>query len=458
MATRVQVPMKPATTPTRRLSPAPVGLLQRKCSCGGSAGSGGVCAECQKKKLQRSAAGGAPETAPPIVHEVLRSPGQPLDRQTRSFFEPRFGHDFSKVRVHTDARANESARAVNALAYTVGREVVFGRDQCSPSTPAGRKLIAHELAHVLQQDFSDVRNNPQAALGSIGDQYEREADHAASLVSDSGLAPRGGAAVTEGSPLQVQRRGPAIQRQALTCFVQPVRDECDAATGRCASVADDCKNKFPNPGDLDKYIATLKANFASSDFGPNAKKNFGHWLDGTGTELVMPTSLFEGHEATKDTLMVHRGKVLEGVQKRLTDGRIVPGVLSEMIPYTGHGNAFSLSSPHSDDLAFSVGGFQLCSNVRVLTTKIAPDRTKVQFMEWKCQGFDCYNWDPGKGIGIGGLDDTSLCCVENAGKAKHFVDRTDPWDNKDAASMADAEVGAGAPPPSATRKPEDDRR
>ena len=89
-----------------------LGLLQRKCD------------KCHKKKsiLQRSAVSSAPEAVPPIVHDVLRSPGAPLDAQTRAFMEPRFGHDFSRVRVHTDAQAAESARAVNALAYTVGGE------------------------------------------------------------------------------------------------------------------------------------------------------------------------------------------------------------------------------------------------------------------------------------------------------------------------------------------------
>ena len=64
--------------------------------------------------------------APPIVHDVLGSPGQPLDAATRAMMEPRFGHDFGKVRVHTDTCANESAHAVNALAYTVGPQIVFG--------------------------------------------------------------------------------------------------------------------------------------------------------------------------------------------------------------------------------------------------------------------------------------------------------------------------------------------
>ena len=84
---------------------------------------------------------------PPVVHEVLRLPGQPLDAHTRAFFEPRFGHDFSRVRVHTGASAVVSARSVGALAYTVGRNIVFGDGQSASNRP----LLAHELAHVVQQ-------------------------------------------------------------------------------------------------------------------------------------------------------------------------------------------------------------------------------------------------------------------------------------------------------------------
>src|SRR5258708_15576578 len=101
--------------------------LQRKCACGQHAG-GGACAECERKngkaRVQRRAA--TTERAwfaPPIVNEVLRSTGQPLDHATREFFEPRFGQDFSGVRVHSDARAAESARVVDALAYTVGQDI-----------------------------------------------------------------------------------------------------------------------------------------------------------------------------------------------------------------------------------------------------------------------------------------------------------------------------------------------
>lgn len=92
-----------------------------------------------------------PAGVPLIVHEVLRSPGHPLDANTRAFMEPRFGHDFSGVRVHSDTKAAESARAVNALAYTVGRDVMFGAGQYQPATNIGRNLMAHELTHMVQQ-------------------------------------------------------------------------------------------------------------------------------------------------------------------------------------------------------------------------------------------------------------------------------------------------------------------
>lgn len=89
---------------------------------------------------------------PTIVEEVLKSPGQPLDTSTRTYMEARFGHDFSRVRVHTGERAAASAQAVNAQAYTSGNNVVFGAGYFKPGNLAGTALIAHELAHVLQQD------------------------------------------------------------------------------------------------------------------------------------------------------------------------------------------------------------------------------------------------------------------------------------------------------------------
>jgi hypothetical protein len=85
-----------------------------------------------------------------------RGRGQPLPESVRAFFEPRFGHDFGEVRVHTDGQAADSARSINAHAYTSGRDIVFGAGQYAPETPAGKHLLAHELTHVVQQSGNGV--------------------------------------------------------------------------------------------------------------------------------------------------------------------------------------------------------------------------------------------------------------------------------------------------------------
>jgi hypothetical protein len=120
--------------------------------------------------------------APQIVHQALSSPGQPLDRGLRDFFAPRFGHDFGNVRVHADGQAAESARAVNARAYTVGRDVVFGAGQYAPHSGEGRRLIAHELAHVVQQRDGHHVNRASLEVGAADDVTERQADEAADAV------------------------------------------------------------------------------------------------------------------------------------------------------------------------------------------------------------------------------------------------------------------------------------
>jgi hypothetical protein len=171
-------------TSPRSFMPAQAGLLQRKCACGGAPGVAGPCEECSNNQLtpQRRAADRVDASVPLIVHEVLRSPGLPLDPQTRAFMEPRFGHDFSRVRVHTDARAAESAAAVNSLAYTVGSSVVFGHGMYEPQTGQGQRLLAHELTHVLQQSTAGASASEGLKLGAPHDQAEREADGSSSVV------------------------------------------------------------------------------------------------------------------------------------------------------------------------------------------------------------------------------------------------------------------------------------
>jgi pyrrolidone-carboxylate peptidase len=173
------------TDPNQSFTHAPTNFLQRKKRPG--------CQdeECRKKRkrLQRKPTNyDKPSEVPPIVHEVLRSPGHPLDQQTRSFMEPHFGHDFSRVRVHTDNKAAESARSVNAKAYTVGQDVVFGAGQYAASDTIGKQLLAHELTHVLQHDRRlDESSIENIDIGPENDTWEREAQtYEKTVLSSSG--------------------------------------------------------------------------------------------------------------------------------------------------------------------------------------------------------------------------------------------------------------------------------
>lgn len=187
------------------------GILQRKCACGSHTSMGGECKECAAKKemVQRKLTIGASNdpleqeadrvadqvmstplnstinrtppkiqrftgqasdglnTALPSVERVLASSGRPLEPALRQDMETRFGHDFSHVRVHTGSAAEQSAREVSASAYTVGQNVVFGTDQFAPGTRGGRRLLAHELTHVIQQSsVNEIR------VGQSGEKHD----------------------------------------------------------------------------------------------------------------------------------------------------------------------------------------------------------------------------------------------------------------------------------------------
>jgi hypothetical protein len=164
---------------TMMLSRAPGLSMVQRCGCGGSAPAGGTCAACaaghqdeEEKVVQRAPESGAapPATAappaaaaPPSVHATLASSGRALDAPVRSHMESHFGADFGSVQVHTDPSAAASAGDVEARAYTVGPHVVFAPGEYAPDTNDGRKLLAHELAHVVQQGAAP-RSGPGASL------------------------------------------------------------------------------------------------------------------------------------------------------------------------------------------------------------------------------------------------------------------------------------------------------
>lgn len=209
----------PGSNPQAIGSGAPA--ILRKCACEASGHSCETCEEKKKHSVQRKAAGVVPTTeAPPIVHEVLRSPGQPLDSATRAFMEPRFGFDFSGVRIHTDDNASESTKAVNARAFTVGRNIVFGRNQYAPVTHSGRELLAHELAHTLQQ--AQRAENPVVARACLS-----AAECAVPVQGAQGTF----VAQTEALPANVAK---AKRRQNL-CGSTPVNPGCTSdGHGRAA--------------------------------------------------------------------------------------------------------------------------------------------------------------------------------------------------------------------------------
>ena len=121
---------------------------------------------------------------PPIVNQALHSLGQPLDPGTRASMESSFGHDFSNVRIHTGAKAAESARSLNALAYTIGSHIVFGgRDQYALQTSRGQQLLAHELTHVVQQTGDSTSYIPESMHKNQNHLLEQEAETASKEIA-----------------------------------------------------------------------------------------------------------------------------------------------------------------------------------------------------------------------------------------------------------------------------------
>lgn len=167
-----------ARTVKSSLTLASRGLLQRKCACGNHTAAGGDCEGCRKKHTDAAFVG---------THSLQRSnlsSGQPLDPVARAFVEPRFGHDFSQVRVHTDRNAGETAQAVHARAFTVGQHIHFGAGEYHPASEGGMRLLAHELAHTVQQRGVGAGVQRSSSEGSATQdvRLEHEADAAAGEV------------------------------------------------------------------------------------------------------------------------------------------------------------------------------------------------------------------------------------------------------------------------------------
>ena len=165
--------------------------LQRRCACGGVTGPDGECAACRARRLASERTVGGPDggQAPPIVHDVVSRAGAPIASHVRAVAEQRFRHDFARVRIHSDAEAGRSAEAIGASAYTVGPDIVFGSGRYSPETRAGRRLLWHELTHVVQQASAGPRDTRDPIPIAESKDAEREAQsHAADSPARAGPA------------------------------------------------------------------------------------------------------------------------------------------------------------------------------------------------------------------------------------------------------------------------------
>ena len=236
----------------------------------------------------------------PGVNEVLKSPGRPLDVDTRAFMEPRFGHNFSQVRVHTDSRAAESARAVDSLAYTIGSDIVFGANLYSPELAHGRQLLAHELAHVVQQSGA-MRTDPAPIVGEP--HLEREADRMGNLAAMGGAFQR----------IQVSR---SVPQNVMQCKKVPMDfGEFETTQFRAANSRGlEIKLQFaPNEGKVDaKKIALSQSVKAMKESGeayattpnlanrmvPSGKPGAGHTMDARQPQTIPCTRPKNG--ASKD--------------------------------------------------------------------------------------------------------------------------------------------------------------
>lgn len=296
-----------STAPQPVITPARSVLLQRKCACGGSSGFTGECEECDKKRLtmqQQAVQQTETDDAPSIVHDVLRSPGEPLEAATRNLMESRLGHnfsrvsvssfqprnsglaigaagdryeqeadasasrldsapitngdsyaDFSRVRIHTDSRAAESARAVGAHAYTAGHHIVFDAGKYAPQTHEGRALIAHELTHVQQQTAGTsgvLQRQPKA-----GDEKKEEKKKEEPTAKFTGCDKDRLALVQDAI-----KKAEALATRAVQAFEReyPLSYESAAMTAHFGTIGSDQKSKI-----VERYKHVL-ANLGSKTY------------------------------------------------------------------------------------------------------------------------------------------------------------------------------------------------
>jgi Domain of unknown function (DUF4157) len=344
--------------------------------------------------------------APPIVNEVLRSPGQPLAPTTRAFMEARFGHNFSNVRVVDDAESHAAARTLDANAFVTGDTVFLGDSAPPLGSPARERLLAHELAHVVQQ-----REAPSVDAGSMstpGDMHERAAETAAHRAARGEparvSAAVGGAppAVQRDSTLKITKRLSDMSRAEVQQVLQEFFEKTmKAQGGKSVSMTEDVKNTIrrillndmPGLMKLDSYLgrsifpgspAELAAAIAAYLPDPLEASRLAHLGASSGPgptkmervgDLVKKTEPFESPDTLEQKWKFDR----ETTQLRKGEGAVGPfGVDLNRIFNVGKGLPGALKTPPSQTMAGEARSYPQVNAVidKISKTLLVPAEAK----------------------------------------------------------------------------------
>jgi hypothetical protein len=305
--------------------------------CGDHACEGRCGGRNEKREPSPSRWGARRETAiPAVIGNVLGSPGDALAPPVRAFMESQFGHDFSRVRVHTDARAAESARSIGALAYTLGQHVVFPAERFTPESTAGVKLLAHELTHTIQQrQAHSGAISPQ--IGERGDASEVEADRVASTVVRSVNGSPSPASPSPASPSPASPAQAAIvQRQSASEVATDIIEVGPIDAWRAKNLADEALKKAQTtglpglhngPADAWRHAywncrMTAKIGASEAEIIASAHESFG---GGPAIENMMDLhNNAEGRTCSGDCDVCVQSKLDKGALRIIQAGSLVP--------------------------------------------------------------------------------------------------------------------------------------
>ena len=341
------------------------------------------------------------------IHTIQNS-GQPRSKSERTYFEPRFGQDFSQVRLHTDTRAAESERAVNTRAYTVGRDVLFGAGQYAPGTSEGRRLMAHELTHTIQQCGAKQKFVP--CIMSAGGSGAQTAKIPQQADMSNGLTQN------------VSIHAPQIARFARG-KEEKEEPEAEKVESKAEKEEEEKKRLEAILKKVDEMISTAKK------LGYKyAAENLEHWRSRKGGTKKMPASAFKNQKFIIEWLKgTPRTKFLIGAEKRLKSGKLVSGGTVHMHWID------SLNAPKGNELFYALGGFTIRSDVIAKAAEFPPEEGGgflVSFVKWTCKATDDYNWDKLKYTIIplfGKISDDDMRLLEKHGYGKSFKIESDTW-------------------------------